>query len=103
MESMRISLLSENIQEAIARDLRQLGLDNEDIEIAMSSRLCDLEDTIDIDKYLQMIELERFYESALKVVELDLNLDSDLYPFEESFDEVVLKIKRWIQDVIENN
>ena len=90
MESMRISLLSENIQEAIARDLQQL-------------RLCELDGIVDTDKYLQMIELERFYKAAQKVLELNLNLDSDLYPFEESFDEIVLKIKRWIQDVIENN
>lgn len=103
MKTKYISLLSNDIQEAIERDLRQLGLDDEDIEIAMSSRLCDLEDTIAIDKYLQMIELEQFYKSAQKVVELDLNLDSNLYPFEDSFDEVVLKIKHWIQDVIENN
>lgn len=103
MKTMRISSLSNDIQEAIERDLRQLGLDDEDIEIAMSSRLCDLEDTIDIKKYLQMIVLEQFYKSALKVVDLDLSLESDLYPFDESFDEVVLKIKYWIQDVIENN
>lgn len=90
MKTMRISSLSSDIQEAIARDLKQL-------------RLCDLEGIIDTDKYLQMMELEQFYKSAQKVLLLDLNLDSDLYPFEESFDDVVLKIKRWIQDVIENN
>lgn len=90
MKTMRISSLSKEIQEAITRDLKQL-------------RLYNLEDTISIDKYLQMIELEQFYKAAQKVLELNLNLDSDFYPFEESFDEVVLKIKRWIQDVIENN
>lgn len=90
METMRISLLSENIQEAIARDVKKL-------------RLCDLEGIVNTDKYLQMMELERFYKSAQKVLELDLDLDSEFYPFEESFDEIVLKIKRWIQDVIENN
>lgn len=53
MKTTYISLLSNDIQEAIERELRQLGLDDEDIELAMSSRLCDLEDTIDIEKYLE--------------------------------------------------
>ncbi|KQN96846.1 hypothetical protein [Paenibacillus sp. Leaf72] len=56
-----IYLFPPNVQEAIEKDVRQKllnnGLSNEQQEIAlqdaMSSRLCDLSDMIDIDKYLE--------------------------------------------------
>lgn len=47
-----IELLSYEIRQLVYLDLLSLELSNEDIEIAMSSRLCDLEDTIDISKYI---------------------------------------------------
>lgn len=47
-----IFLLSEEVQNAIKEDLQKLDLNTEDVELAMNSRLCDLEDTLDISKYL---------------------------------------------------
>lgn len=47
-----VCCLDGETQKSIRRDLENLGLCTEDIALAMNSRLCDLEDTIDIDKYL---------------------------------------------------
>lgn len=40
-------------QNAIEKELKELNLNNEDIERGMSGRLCDLSDTINITKYLE--------------------------------------------------
>lgn len=47
-----VCCLDSKTQKSIRRDLENLGLCAEDIALAMNSRLCDLEDTIDINKYL---------------------------------------------------
>ena len=52
MKTMFMWQLSEEMQDEILKDLREVLDDEEDIERAMSSRLCDLEDTINIEKYL---------------------------------------------------
>lgn len=52
MRTTYICTLDGKIQSAIRSDLTELGLCAEDISRAMSSRLCDLEDTIEIGKYL---------------------------------------------------
>lgn len=52
MRTAYICTLDGKIQSAIKNDLTELGLCAEDISRAMDSRLCDLEDTIDIEKYL---------------------------------------------------
>ena len=54
MRTAYICTLDGKIQSAIRNDLTELGLCAEDISRAMDSRLCDLEDTIDIEKYLQL-------------------------------------------------
>jgi len=46
-----ICTLNEVIQSAIRSELRNCGASETDIELAMSSRLCDLEDSIDISDY----------------------------------------------------
>ena len=46
-----ICLLPNNMQQAIEKDLREV-LSEDDFQIAISSRLCDLEDTINIGKYM---------------------------------------------------
>lgn len=46
--------LSEERQEIIKSELYQVGLEYDEIEIAMSSRLCDLTDTINIANILQL-------------------------------------------------
>ena len=48
---MFICQLPKEIQDEILKDLREVLIDEEDIERAMTSRLYDLEDTIDITKY----------------------------------------------------
>ena len=50
-KTMFVAQLPIETQNAIERELRALGLTNEDIENGMNSRLCDLSDTIDISKY----------------------------------------------------
>ncbi|MDF2950575.1 MAG: hypothetical protein K0S18_158 [Anaerocolumna sp.] len=52
MKTQYISTLSQEIQSQIKADLQSIGLNAQDIEIAMNSRLSDLEDTINISKYL---------------------------------------------------
>ena len=47
-----ICTLSEDVQNAILLDLEKLNLSEEDVRLAMDGRLCDLEDTMDISKYL---------------------------------------------------
>lgn len=47
-----LSQLDSNVMNAIIQELINLGLSNEDIKLAMNSRLIDLEDTIDIEKFL---------------------------------------------------
>ena len=44
-----ICQLPQATQDAIRRELVKAGFDSDDIEIAMNSRLCDLEDTIEIN------------------------------------------------------
>ncbi|MBO0588181.1 MULTISPECIES: hypothetical protein [unclassified Sporosarcina] len=46
-----IFLLPDNIQRAIENELKE-KLSEEDFQLAISSRLCDLEDTINIYKYI---------------------------------------------------
>ena len=46
-----ICTMDEIIQSAIRSELRNCGASESDIELAMSSRLCDLEDSIDISDY----------------------------------------------------
>ena len=46
-----IILLPEVTRQSIYSDLLQLNLTDEDLDNAMNSRLCDLSDTIDINKY----------------------------------------------------
>ena len=46
-----ICTLDDIIQNTIRSELRSLGTSESDIELAMSSRLCDLEDSIDISDY----------------------------------------------------
>ncbi|MBB6454401.1 hypothetical protein HNQ94_002883 [Salirhabdus euzebyi] len=48
-----IALLPSKIQQEIYEELKRVGLSQEDIQNAMDSRLSDLEDTINITKYLQ--------------------------------------------------
>lgn len=52
MKTKYIAQFPLEVQEKINEELIALGLNREDIERAMSSRLCDLEDTIDITSYL---------------------------------------------------
>jgi len=47
-----ICQLPSSIQDTIKQELINLDLSHEDIEDALSSRLCDLEDTININKYI---------------------------------------------------
>lgn len=51
-KTMFIVQLPEKTQKEIEKELREMNLDEEDIESAMNSRLADLSDTIDINKYL---------------------------------------------------
>lgn len=52
MTNTFVELLPDATRQAVYRDLLQLGLCNEDLDNAMNSRLCDLSDTIDINKYV---------------------------------------------------
>lgn len=52
MKTMYINQLPNTIQEDILKELSILGFSTEDIDNAMNSRLCDLSDTININKYL---------------------------------------------------
>lgn len=47
-----ICTLSKDIQDSIHAALTDQGLQHDDIALAMNSRLCDLTDTININKYL---------------------------------------------------
>jgi SOS response regulatory protein OraA/RecX len=51
MKNVFVRTLSEEMQNEIKAELNQLGLDKEDIENALDSRLSDLADTININKY----------------------------------------------------
>ena len=44
--------LSEDTQEEIREELRRAQLSEKEIEIAMSGRVCDIEDVIDITRFL---------------------------------------------------
>lgn len=48
-----ICMLDEITQIAIRQELELIGLDAHEIEIAMDSKLCDLSDTIDVNKYIK--------------------------------------------------
>lgn len=54
-----ICTLNEVVQSTIRSELRSLGTSESDIELAMSSRLCDLEDSIDISDYRQEANYDR--------------------------------------------
>jgi hypothetical protein len=54
MKTTYIAQLPIEIQKKIKMELMLLGLSKVDIEKAMSSRLCDLGDTINIKPYLIM-------------------------------------------------
>lgn len=47
-----IHTLPASIQDDIKAELLTIGLNQDNIEIALNSRLSDLEDTININKYL---------------------------------------------------
>ena len=47
-----ITTLNEEMQNEIKNELVSIGLCEEDLYAAMNSRICDLEDTINIEKYL---------------------------------------------------
>lgn len=51
MSNTFIELLPDVIRHAVYLDLLQLGLCNEDLNNALNSRLCDLSDMININKY----------------------------------------------------
>lgn len=51
MTTQFIDQLDTEVQEAIRSELEKCRLSSEEMEIAMSGRLCDLEDTIDIEEY----------------------------------------------------
>ena len=52
MKHKYISEFSQRTQIAIERDLREVLNNQEDVELAMNSRLIDLEDTIKISTYI---------------------------------------------------
>ncbi len=51
-----IWLLDDNVKEEIEKDLREAGNSEEDVQRGLDSRLCDLEETIDIQKYKEMLQ-----------------------------------------------
>jgi len=51
-KSTYIDLLPYEVRQLVYLGLLSLELSNEDIENTMSSRLCELSDTIDISKYI---------------------------------------------------
>lgn len=54
MKTQYVCRLSEELQKSIREDLENCGqnLTQQEIEMGMSSRLCDLEEAIDISKYV---------------------------------------------------
>ena len=52
MSNTFIELLPGVTRQAVYPELLQLGLCDEDLDNAMNSRLCDLSDAIDINKYI---------------------------------------------------
>jgi len=52
MSNTFVELLPEATRQAVYQDLLRLRLCDVDLDNAMNSRLCDLSDTIDIDKYI---------------------------------------------------
>lgn len=53
-KTIHVRLLSETKQDEIKQDLIQAGLTEDDLENALNSRLCDLENIISIQNYLKM-------------------------------------------------
>lgn len=53
-KTMYVCSLPQNAQNQILADLQALHLSEEDIQNAMDSRLCDLEETLDIHIYMNM-------------------------------------------------
>lgn len=51
-----IWFFDDNVKAEIEKELRATGISEEDVQRGMDSRLCDLEDTIDIQKYREMLE-----------------------------------------------
>nr|WP_286314221.1 hypothetical protein [Mammaliicoccus lentus] len=51
-----IWLLDDNVKAEIEKDLREAGNSEEDVQRGLDSRLCDLEETIDIQKYKEMLQ-----------------------------------------------
>ncbi|WP_202595668.1 hypothetical protein [Pontibacillus yanchengensis] len=56
MKTTFIKRLPSATQKEIEKDLKEAGLRGEDLENGMNSRLADLEDTINITKYLKQEE-----------------------------------------------
>lgn len=55
-KSLYVNMLNASIQKAIIEELKRIGLDDQEIKIAITSRLYDLEDTIDINKILSNLK-----------------------------------------------
>jgi hypothetical protein len=55
LKNLYIQTLPEDIQAYILNELTKLNLSSDDIDNAMNSRLCDLEDTINIYKLLKWL------------------------------------------------
>lgn len=55
-KSLYVNMLNASIQKTIIEELKRIGLDDQEIEIAITSRLYDLEDTIDINKILNNLK-----------------------------------------------
>lgn len=51
-----ICTLDNHVKAEIEKDLRAVGHSEADIQNALDSRLCDLEDKIDIQKYKEMLQ-----------------------------------------------
>lgn len=50
-KTMAICQMSESAQDKIRQELMEHGLEGQELEEAMNGRLCDVEDTIDIEYY----------------------------------------------------
>lgn len=51
MKSYYVCTYPKHVQHEIARELIRAGVHGEDFKRAMNSRLCDLEDTIDVRRW----------------------------------------------------
>ena len=76
-KTMFIDSMEKNDQESILKSLWLLNLSHDDIEKAMGSRLCDLEDTIDIKKYIESDSKKYVDENGLMYTTEELIVDYD--------------------------